>query len=228
MFLLSSARAEETRSLEIYATTDLHGHLVAHPIRLPGGNTPRVGEVGGLPMLTGFLKNARARYPERVILLDGGDMMQGTLASNLSEGAAMIRGMDELHYTAAALGNHDFDYGPVGPSPVPRGPGDDPRGALKARITEANFPVLSANVVAKNGELPFQAYVMREIDGVPVAIIGATTTGLATTTMRPNIADLRIDPILPSVLKAAERAKAEGARVFLLVMHAGGECRRRA
>jgi 5'-nucleotidase len=222
-----AAQAEpDTRNLEIYATTDVHGHLVPHKTRLPGGHGDRVGEVGGLALIGGLLKNARARFPGRVVLLDGGDLMQGTLASNLGEGAAIIRGLNPLGYTAAALGNHDFDYGPVGPSAVPGGPGDDPRGALKARIAEAKFPILSANVVGDDGARPFPAYVVRVVDGVPIGIIGATTIGLPTTTMRPNIVGLKVEPLLPSVLAAAEQARKQGARVLVLVMHAGGECRR--
>ena len=80
------------------------------------------------------------------MLVDAGDMFQGTLESNLGEGAAVVRAYNLLGYDAAAVGNHEFDYGPVGPAPTPRAPGDDARGALKARAAEARFPFLDANL----------------------------------------------------------------------------------
>ena len=81
-----------------------------------------------------------------MLLVDSGDMFQGTLESNLGEGAAVVRGYNALGYTAAAIGNHEFDFGPAGPAHVPGDSGADPRGALKARAREARFPFLAANL----------------------------------------------------------------------------------
>ena len=66
-------------------------------------------------------------------------MWQGTLESNLGEGAAVVDAYNAMGYTAAAVGNHEFDFGPAGPAAIPEQPGDDPRGALKLRIAEAQF-----------------------------------------------------------------------------------------
>ena len=73
-----------------------------------------------------------------MLLVDAGDMWQGTLASNLSEGTAVVRAYNALGYDAVAIGNHEFDFGPQGPQPVPRRPEDDARGALVAGAREAN------------------------------------------------------------------------------------------
>src|SRR5262245_25533240 len=121
-------------TISIVGTNDLHGHIEA------------------LPRLGGYVANlrrARARDGGGVVLLDGGDMFQGTLESNMNEGAAVVRAYNALGYDAAAIGNHDFDFGPVGPETAPLAPGDDPRGALKARAAEARFPFLAANLVEK-------------------------------------------------------------------------------
>src|SRR5690606_13169135 len=61
------------------------------------------------------------------------------------EGEVMVEAMNALGFDAAALGNHEFDYGPAGPASV-AGAGEDPFGALKERIAEADFPILGANV----------------------------------------------------------------------------------
>ena len=73
----------------------------------------------------------------RVALVDAGDMFQGTLESNLTEGASVIAAYRVLGMTVATLGNHEFDFGPVGDAV-----GDDPQGAIRARISEASFPDL--------------------------------------------------------------------------------------
>ncbi len=112
-------------TISLVGTNDLHGHIEA------------------LPRLAGYLANlrrARARDGGGVVLVDAGDMFQGTLESNLGEGAAVVRAYNLLGYDAAAVGNHEFDYGPVGPAPSPRSPADDARGALKARAAEARVP----------------------------------------------------------------------------------------
>lgn len=215
------------RDLELFATTDLHGHL--EPADVPGHHStgkPRFTTLGGLALIGGLLRNARQHYPGRVILLDGGDMFQGTLASNLVEGASMVRGLNVLGYAAAALGNHEFDYGPTGPAPTPRAPGDDPRGALRARMKQANFPVLGANVVDDRGEAVFPTHHLIEIDGVKVGIVGGTSESLFQTTMRANLVGLRVLPLAPALVAAAQQARREGARVIVATVHAGAECAR--
>ncbi len=80
------------------------------------------------------MKAARAEHP--IVLVDAGDDFQGTLESNPNEGASIVQVANALQYDAMAVGNHEFDYGPVGPAVIAHG-GEDPRGAIKARVAEA-------------------------------------------------------------------------------------------
>src|SRR4026209_2723788 len=141
-----AAQRSSSLTISVIATSDVHG-----------GVLPR-GDRGGLALLGGYVRNVRsARLQDGggVLLVDSGDMFQGTLESNLNEGAAVVRAYNALKYDAAAIGNHDFDFGPVGPATGPRARGDDPCGALKARAAEAQFPFLAANLVdEKTGALP--------------------------------------------------------------------------
>ena len=59
----------------------------------------------------GLLRRARAADGGAVLLLDAGDMWQGTLASNLTEGASMVAAYNVLGVDAATIGNHEFDFG---------------------------------------------------------------------------------------------------------------------
>jgi len=103
----------------------------------------------------GYVSILRKKNPTGTLLLDAGDMFQGTLASNLTEGSVVIQAMNRLGYTAATIGNHEFDYGRRGRPRCRRGRARDPFGALQARLKEARFPVLSANIAdAETGERP--------------------------------------------------------------------------
>src|SRR5436190_2843300 len=122
------AQKSATLTISVVATSDLHGGVLARDDR------------GGLAMLGGYVHNlraARASDGGGVLLVDSGDMFQGTLESNLNEGAAVVNAYNTLGYSAAAIGNHEFDYGPTGPEETVQKPGEDPRGALKARAAGA-------------------------------------------------------------------------------------------
>jgi len=203
-------------TISIVGTNDLHGHIDA------------------LPRLGGYIANlrrARARDGGGVVLLDAGDMFQGTLESNMTEGAAVVRAYNVLKYDAAAIGNHEFDFGPVGPATAPGGPADDPRGALKARAAEAHFPFLAANLIdTATGAAPAWRNVtgttMVEVAGVKVGIIGLANAGTAFITLPANFAGLRALPLAPAVIAAAKDLRRRGATAIIVVAHVGGSCTR--
>ncbi len=201
--------AAVTRMLVFLGTADQHGHIEQ------------------APRLAHYFAEERQRAPGRVVVLDGGDIFQGTLASNLHEGAAMVRVLDALGYAAAALGNHEFDFGPVGPHEVVKAPGEDPRGALKARMAEAKFPILSANIVdAATGKPLTKPFIVVTVDGVKVGIVGGSTEETPRTTNPRNLVGLKVLPLAPAVADAARAARKAGATVVVAVVHAGGNCPR--
>ena len=208
-------------TLSIVGTNDLHG-----------GVLPRDGR-GGLALLGGYLENlraSRARDGGAVLLIDSGDMFQGTLESNLTEGASVVAAYNALGYSAAAVGNHEFDFGPAGPASTPRTPADDPRGALKARAMEAKFPFLAANLLdsttGRAVEWPnVKPTVIVETAGVRVGIIGLMTREALTATIAANVGGLAIAPLAETVRTHAAALRAQGAAVVVVTAHAGGRCR---
>ncbi|HEX5753365.1 MAG TPA: bifunctional UDP-sugar hydrolase/5'-nucleotidase [Archangium sp.] len=218
------APAEPVR-LTLVATNDFHGWLMPQKTSLPGGLEV---EQGGAAVFAGYVARLRADNPGGVLLLDAGDLFQGTLASNLTEGAAVIDVYNQLGYTAAALGNHEFDYGPVGPRAVP-GPGEDAVGALTARIRQARFPLLTVNVRdAASGQPPAwlgnDGTLLVTLKGVKVGIVGLTTPSTPRIANPTHVASLRFEPMLPTTLEAAKRLRAQGAEVVVGLAHAGGKC----
>lgn len=158
-------------------------------------------------------------------------MFQGTLESNLNEGRSVVQAFAHLGYDAAAVGNHEFDFGPVGPDVTVQTPGDDPRGALLARAAEAPFPILSVNLVrADSGAvLPVGprggASTTIERAGLRIGIIGGSTEDTPRTTNSANVSDLRMLSLGPAIADEARRLRAAGVDLVFVAMHAGGSCR---
>src|SRR6478736_3680424 len=217
---LPIAPAGQTITLSIVGTNDLHGGILQREDR------------GGLALLGGYLANlraARARDGGAVLLIDGGDMFQGTLESNLTEGSAVVAAYNALGYTAAAIGNHEFDFGPAGPASTPQRADDDPRGALKARAAEASFPFLAANLidVATGRPVDFRNVKPSTVvtaAGVRVGIVGVMTTRALVTTIAANVRGLRVAPLAETIEAEARRLRAGGATVIVVAAHAGGRC----
>ncbi len=222
----AAAPAAEPIRLTIVGTNDLHGWVYPHQTPIAGGKVLRQG---GVAAFAGYLEILRADNPGGVLLLDGGDLFQGTLAANLTEGSVVIEAMNRLGYHAAALGNHEFDYGPVGPVSVVSSPDQDPFGALKARLKQASFPLLAVNVYeARSGERPKwlgnDGTAMFTLKGVKVGVFGLITPSTPTTTNPVNVTSLRFGSLAPETVAAAKELRAKGAEVVIAVAHAGGKC----
>lgn len=124
------------------------------------------GKAGGLDRLAGLVRQYRAR--ERcTLVLFAGDLISPSVESSVFKGAQLIDGLNLLGVDAAALGNHEFDYGPA---------------ELIKRIGESKFPWLGANAFFPGGR-PFpgtHGFVVRDVCGTSVGILGLITPETAT------------------------------------------------
>jgi len=206
--------------VSIVGTNDLHGGILQR------------GDRGGLALLGGYVANvraARARDGGGVLLLDAGDMFQGTLESNLNEGSSVINAYNTLGYAAAAVGNHDFDYGPAGPPATPQKPDDDPRGALKARAAQASFPLLAANLIDERTGRAVDWPNVRPsttvtVAGIRIGIVGVMTARALSGTIAANVGGLRVAPLAETIAAEARQLRAGGASIVVVTSHAGGRC----
>jgi 2',3'-cyclic-nucleotide 2'-phosphodiesterase (5'-nucleotidase family) len=218
--LLDGQAPPALATISIVGTNDVHGGIVAEDGR------------GGLALFGGYLRNlraARARDGGAVLLIDAGDMWQGTIESNLGEGAPVVAAYNALGYTAAAVGNHELDFGPAGPATIATSAAEDPRGALKARAAEARFPFLAANLVDLRSNRPVSwpnvgASFSTEAAGIKVGIVGVMTAGALRQTIAANARGLRVDPLAPAIEAEARRLRKEGAVLVVAAAHAGGRC----
>lgn len=199
-------------TISVFASNDVHG------------------QIERLPILAGFAANlGRSRaHDGAVLLVDAGDAFQGTIESNSNEGAAVITAYNAMGYRALALGNHEFDFGPVGPKSLPEGPSDDPQGALKARLAETHFPVLSANLRDEHDALPawknLAGSVLLNVAGVRVGVIGLITADAKDVIKRPLFRGLHVAPLPDVAVQQARDLRRRGADIVVIVAHAGGAC----
>jgi 5'-nucleotidase len=214
--------------LTIVGWNDLHGQLEADDPIVDTGRLPS----GGVVALADAVDAVRSG-PDPVFVLDAGDLFTGPMASTLAEGKPVIAAYAAIGVDAAAIGNHEFDFGPIGYEKVTAAKGasegpDGPRGALLARMDEATFPFLSANLHAKGGgALPWprlKPHVVIERGGFSIGVVGYTTEETPKTTLKPNIDDLDFVTDAAKNVAASVRAlRAAGASPVVLLAHASLE-----
>src|SRR5436853_567545 len=162
---LASAAAAlnpDTVCISILHTTDLHGHIL--PTYDYDGNRDR----GGLARCATQIRSWRRENPNS-ILIDVGDVYQGTDVSLRNKGELMIDLLNHLEYDAWVVGNHEFDWGME---------------CFEHALQQSNMPVLAANMLmegkpefpdAKHPFAKIQPFILKEIAGIKIAIVCINT-----------------------------------------------------
>ncbi len=143
------------------------------------------------------------------LILSGGDMWTGPAISTWFNGKSMVEVMNGMGYSAAAVGNHEFDFGLE---------------ALQLRAEEADFPILSANIRKKSDgtvptELGIRPYTITTVNNIQVGIIGLTTQNTPATTNPTNVSDFDFIDYETALREVVPQAKADGAELILVPGH---------
>lgn len=144
---------------------------------------------------------------DNYLILSGGDMWSGPSISTWFHGKSMVQVMNAMDYDASAIGNHEFDF---------------TVDTLYQRLSEMNFPLLAANIVENStSTIPSFAkpYIIKNIDGVKVGIIGLASRSTPTSTFPTNVKDYQFTDYAAAVSKYAQEAKKAGATVLIVVGH---------
>ena len=128
---LFTANGQE-QNLIIFYTNDLHGGITEQEAEFLNPDFPPI--LGGGAAAANIIFQARKQAEETddiVLVLDAGDIFQGTPIGTKTEGQAIIEYMNDVEYDAVTAGNHDFDLG---------------KDVFIKMTEKANFPILSANI----------------------------------------------------------------------------------
>lgn len=193
--------------LVVAATTDVHGHVRGWDYYADRPDTLR-----GLTRAATIVDSLRRVSSVPPVLVDAGDMLQGNpltyVAARIdtTQLHPVIAAMNAMHYDAAAIGNHEFNYG------IP---------LLDRAAVQADFPLLAANALTPAGAPRFRGWTMVRRGPLRVAIVGATTPG-SMLWDRDNLAGrVVIRDIVPSVATAVTGARQSGADVVIVLLHSG-------
>jgi len=196
LVFICNAYAAELRILHM---NDFHGF--ADPYK-PYGTDELMG---GISALSAEVRTLRSDKP--TILLAAGDMIQGNNWANLFSGESVMELMNAMRFDAMVTGNHEFDFG---------------QEVMKRRLSEAKFPVLAANVEGVEGLKP---YLIKEINGIRVAITGVVTEETPQTTHPRNVTGLRFNAAEETVQKYVKELR-DRADLVIVLSHLGHHAER--
>src|SRR6266576_3167722 len=201
----AAALESDTVCISILHTTDLHGHI------LPTADYNGTPDYGGLARCAAQTRRWR-RQNSNSILIDVGDVYQGTDVSLRNKGELMIDLFNYLKYDAWVIGNHEFDWGME---------------PFTNALQKSAMPVLGANTTldgkpagsSSDSQHPFgkvQSFIVKEIEGIKVAIIGITTPGMSFWLPRDFTVGTEFQYPVESVRLAIAKANREGADAIVL------------
>jgi 2',3'-cyclic-nucleotide 2'-phosphodiesterase (5'-nucleotidase family) len=191
-------------------TNDVHGHIAPEPAKFMNPDFPP--PLGGGASAATYINEVTAKAAaagEEVLLVDVGDMFQGTPIGNKTKGAAVIEYMNAVGYQFAVPGNHDFDMG---------------RQNAERLARMSKFPWLAANLVEKStGQLVdwVQPTLMMEVGGIRIGVIGIVTPATAHMSFPKNIEGLEFLEMAPVVERYRDQLRAQGADLVFLAIHEG-------
>ncbi len=216
-----------TWSFSILGTTDLHSHVFDWDYYTDAAYKDKAGNSVGVARVATLIKQQRAEKGEdRVLLVDAGDIIQGTSLAYYYARVDPITGtqgkraplhpmavaMNAMRYDAAALGNHEFNYG---------------IDTLRKFESQCRFPLLAANALdAKTLRPAFQPYTVKHIrvPGAPdikVGILGLTNPGIALWDKDNVAGKMSFTGLVEQAKKYVPRMRALGCDVVFLTDHSG-------
>jgi len=197
----------DTAHVVIVATTDVHGRVL-------GWDYVRdAAAPGGLSRAATVIETLRAQYPDRVVLVDAGDLIEGNLfAGYFAERDSqrphpVVDALNAMQYDAATPGNHEFDFG----------------GAVLARATgDATYHYISANIFrGASDTLVYPPHVVVTRAGVKIGITGLTTPGVMVWDRSQLGSRIRVQSIAEAAPLALRRLDLAGVDLKLVLIHSG-------
>jgi 2',3'-cyclic-nucleotide 2'-phosphodiesterase / 3'-nucleotidase len=208
--------------LTVLGTTDSHGNVLDWDYFKDAVYDDSAHNDVGLAKIATLVKAMREeRGAANTLMLDAGDIIQGTPLAYyyakidpITGGSVhpMAKAMNAIGYDAAALGNHEFNYG---------------IDTLRKFESQCDFPLLSANTVDWNTGAPaFRPYIIREFRGknarpIRVGILGLVTPGVAIWDKANVDGQLKFPGVVEQAKVYVPRLKAAGCDIVVVSCHSG-------
>lgn len=207
------------KRIVIAATNDLHGHYQANQLQFQDrhhkGN--QTIKVGGVDFISSYFKILRAQY-EHVLLLDAGDIFS-TKAQEMHYTQDFY---SALEYDAITVGLRDFNLKLPSRYSTSSDFLKDFAAKSKTPLILSNlYELKTARVVEWPGSLP---YLMKEINGVKVGIIGLIPDDVVDQTPIDNRIGLYVESMLQSTLRHARLLRSLGSEIIVVLTHQGLNC----
>src|SRR5260221_1849456 len=197
----------DTAHVVIVATTDVHGRVVGWDYVRDGGAP------GGLSRAATMIETLRAQYPDQVVLVDAGDLIEGNLfAGYFAERDSqrphpVVDALNAMQYDVATPGNHEFDFGAA---------------ALARATGDATYHYVSANIFqGASDTLVYPPHVVVTRGGVKIGITGFTTPGVMVWDRSRLGGRIRVRPIAEAAPLALRRLDLAGVDLKVVLVHSG-------
>jgi 5'-nucleotidase len=226
------AAALDRVPVQILAINDFHGQISA-------GKKVKDRPVGSAPVLAAYLKKAQQEFSGFTFVVHAGDQVGASPPASAllqDEPAIMflnLLGNGQCSYEdrqnpqgnlVATLGNHEFDKGLKELQRLLEG-GNHPQGPfLQDPWPGAAFPYVSANLVSQDTQKPiFPPYVIKEVDGIPIAFIGAVLKATKDMVMPSHLAGLEFLDEATAINALIPELKGKQVRTIIVLLHQGGK-----
>jgi len=199
--LLATDLSAREVAITLLHTADIHGHVAA----VSSEREKALG--GGLLRCATCIEEIRRR-DANVILVDCGDLFQGSPESFLTHNQIIVEAVRQLRYDALVPGNHEFDGGVD---------------ALRQFYTKAQIPVLAANICGRQEPaLPgLQPFLCKDVDGVRVVIVGLSNPLIPLWSRPRLVGDITVEASLSALRQVMPLVRAQKPDILVLAVHQG-------
>ncbi|MEN8774671.1 MAG: bifunctional UDP-sugar hydrolase/5'-nucleotidase [Akkermansiaceae bacterium] len=203
-----AAGQRSIKTISLFHTTDLHGHI------LPSQTYDGIGNVGGLARCATQIRKWRKECPDH-LLFDIGDVYQGTIAGYQTEGKVMIDSFNKMGYDGWVLGNHEFDWG---------------LDVVESAVKGSQMPVITGNVTVegkKAGEIDGNAFsrlvpwIVKEVGGFRIGMVGLITPGIPYWSRPELLKGFGVFDPIESLKQSVEELGGEKVDAIVVLGHMG-------
>jgi 5'-nucleotidase len=213
----------KTVDLQVLGVNDLHGNL--EPTLVSGQ------AAGGVAYLGSYLAAAKAADPKGTIIAHAGDTVGASpLVSSWFHDEPTIEATNLMDFDAGTVGNHEFDEGGTEMLRLIRGGHREDGKQFKdgtdtsdPDFPGAQYPYVSANVTyADSGKYVLPPFTIVRREGIPVGIVGVTTTETPSIVVPDAVAPFRFGDLSDAVNKQVKTLHRLGVHTIVVLAHAGG------